>query len=530
MIFSSCKFARFFVASLCSMLACVAIAQQSCERSTYFCTYPMPPLHPHGWPGLPTIEPQSPLEAALLKPDFLLANALLQKLDRDQRRQLAVTTTVLKTALEKGQKKVFSALLEAVPAYSDLPHKGGVGSLVARSDDVQLVRTLMAKGWNPLVDGDALREASCNTRRVRPSAVWGFLLELAARQPAQLQELGRIGVLDCVFATRDLALISRYLDVSKLDLNKGTSDQSPAVFYAPPDPAVLEFLRTRGADLSAANTWRYSGQGTLLHKFALHANVPDVIAYLLKQGLHPNDLRGSDDAPLTLAARVNDVASARLMLDAGADINHVSGRNAVTALSAAMTHGGQNLDVFEVLLLRGANPWALREMREHPAPADNTLATRLLPRFLGTLPASREGLFDKLLTLKPANQSLDQLDPSGLNALHYAAMARNSFAAAKLLRAGAQPDVKTFAQDPYAAPLGATALHLAILATPMCTSPDIAAEHQGQLAMARVLLGAGASRAARDSQGCTPTTYLKRTRRDEPSTWLELRKLLAHPN
>lgn len=98
-------------------------------------------------------------------------------------------------------------------------------------------------------------------------------------------------------------------------------DESP-VFEAAKlgDRAMLLDLVSHGADLNAESRWGYLG-----------------------------------DTPLAYAARYGEVAAARLLLEAGADVNH-RGANGATPLRDALRGGPHAVEIAQLLLAHGANP------------------------------------------------------------------------------------------------------------------------------------------------------------------------------
>lgn len=80
---------------------------------------------------------------------------------------------------------------------------------------------------------------------------------------------------------------------------------------------VVAKLIYRGMD---ANTPTEKGEPALV--FAVRSGAPKTVAYLLKQpGIHMDATNTADETALMLAANLNDLASANLLIEAGASVN-----------------------------------------------------------------------------------------------------------------------------------------------------------------------------------------------------------------
>jgi len=80
---------------------------------------------------------------------------------------------------------------------------------------------------------------------------------------------------------------------------------------------VVANLIYRGMD---ANTPTENGEPALV--FAVRSGAPKTVAYLLKQpGIHMDATNTADETALMLAANLNDLASANLLIEAGASVN-----------------------------------------------------------------------------------------------------------------------------------------------------------------------------------------------------------------
>jgi ankyrin repeat protein len=140
------------------------------------------------------------------------------------------------------------------------------------------------------------------------------------------------------------------------------------------NPAVVEQLLNKGAEVNARAA---RGQTALM--WAVAQRHPDVVKLLLAKGAdvrarseawsqvmavpphgyldYNRAIPHGDDTPLLFAARVDDLASAKLLVAAGADVNDADAWGvSATALAA---HSGFG-DVVEFLLEKGADPNAAK--------------------------------------------------------------------------------------------------------------------------------------------------------------------------
>ncbi len=138
------------------------------------------------------------------------------------------------------------------------------------------------------------------------------------------------------------------------------------------NPEVVEMLLAKGADPNARAT---RGQTALM--WAAAGGHPEVVKVLLAHGadvharsdvwtqlwqtapdqdVHPDyhvTIRHGGDTPLLFAARAGDLAAAKLLVAAGADVNDTAAYGASATVLAA--HSG-NGDLVEFLLEKGADP------------------------------------------------------------------------------------------------------------------------------------------------------------------------------
>ena len=115
------------------------------------------------------------------------------------------------------------------------------------------------------------------------------------------------------------------------------------------DIRKVRLLVERGADIHARSQM---GRTPLLVAAYTHG-ASDTVAFLLGKGADPNTADGSRITPLIGASNVNDVASARLLMERGADIGaRAEVGQAATALMAAAHNG--NTELARLLLARSA--------------------------------------------------------------------------------------------------------------------------------------------------------------------------------
>lgn len=220
-----------------------------------------------------------------------------------------------------------------------------------------------------------------------------------------------------------------------------------------------------------------------------------VVKFILAQGVHPNET--SSTPPLVMAAENGHLRVVQLLLEAGADVNGGqtarSGQTARTALIAACDRGYES--VVEQLLRSGADP----------------------------------------------NVTL----PTGVAALHYAALSGRVGIAEMLLKKGAKPDVLSHNRarvfPPDFAVNGATPLQLAVsggyaplvellfksgasanLTNYAGTAPLHLAAVLAEPAICDLLLQKGANPNAEDERGSTPLVHAIVSERSE-----NVRSLLA---
>ena len=111
-------------------------------------------------------------------------------------------------------------------------------------------------------------------------------------------------------------------------------------------------------DDCALDATRGYSQETALH----HRNCPpELVAWLVEQGLDVNTADRHGATALATAARHGDLPRVRALLDAGADV--AAGEQSPLIAASSRMH----LDVIRLLLDNGADPNATRKLESHPA-------------------------------------------------------------------------------------------------------------------------------------------------------------------
>lgn len=444
---------------LISLLIATACASSSActsfQRVTHCFT---PTTRAHGYElrqvqqPLPIQAPASELERAVLSGDPHWIERLLKELPTQDIARLARQTRLVEVALERGEFIVFERALSALDSYAALPLGHRVAELAARRVNGRVLTLLLHKGWRPLYDGTGLavlRRAYDRDNQNQKDAdaalqLLDLLMDLAEAERGTANQLYASDFADLMLRSSDSSRLARYLDLTGLDLNRGTEDWSPALFHAPAHLPTIQLLLQRGSDIFGSDTRRYSQSASLLHHMAAIDATGEVTQYLLGKGLTPKSAPGVYP-PVYHASHAGLLRTVQLLAEAGDDVRFRSAEGQ-TALSAALGGPALNWKVVEVLVDHGLDPW-----RDHPVP--QPIVTRRGERFipqgrdiaqqlLGSIPEDHAALMRKVLALKPKSASLDQLDARGWTALHYAAFARNAFATRILLAAGASHKVE----------------------------------------------------------------------------------------
>ena len=113
---------------------------------------------------------------------------------------------------------------------------------------------------------------------------------------------------------------------------------------------IVRLLIENGADVNCHSN-RNKGRSALV--LAVYYAPLDIIRLLIENGVKVNTTETDGTTPLMVASQVKDLEYARLLLDAGADVNAVKPDNGMTPLMYASALG--NLGVLRELAERGAN-------------------------------------------------------------------------------------------------------------------------------------------------------------------------------
>jgi len=263
------------------------------------------------------------------------------------------------------------------------------------------------------------------------------------------------------------------------------------------EPAVLDLLLGAGADVGARN----SSGSTALHVVAAAPDAPNALQIasgLLESGADPNAYDDEGRTPLILAARGDNEALVRVLLEAGADVaaRHTGGG---TALHSAVEAGG-SAAVVQVLLEAGADP----DARDNAGLTPLQELSPLEPIWYSDDPPLRNPAVAPLLE---AGADVNVRDSAGNTPLHHAATG-DSAQANVLLAAGADVHARNRSGD--------TPLHIRAMSR---------RGYAGQIAAK--LVRAGADLGARNDEGLTPMLLALRSR----NTWVvdELLALGADP-
>lgn len=201
---------------------------------------------------------------------------------------------------------------------------------------------------------------------------------------------------------------------------------------------------------------------TALHE-AARLNKPDCIDVIVHAGALVDAEDGKGDAALHLATWEGHVEASTCLLDYGAQIDRLSGRDGGTALLCAI--GGRHIDMVRLLLRRDART-SLRSSSEM-YPLHQAAVT------------GQSAMCEALLA---AGAAVDVRDKDGNTPLHNAAAIGSVASVRVLLENEAQIDAATNQ--------GMTALHWA--------------SHKGHNGLVKVLLDAGADEDVREQGGATP--------------------------
>lgn len=330
-----------------------------------------------------------------------------------------------------------------------------------RVDDLELVRALLAAGADAsLLNRYGLTPLMLAVTSGNPAVV-RLLLEAGADPQAvdpaaetMLMMAARVGVPDTV-----QALLERGAAVDARD----KTYQQTALMIAVREnhPTIVRMLIERGADVNAKTRTGPTPQWVLPNSVPGFGHGVGIV----RGGLPPRGSRGpipGSLSPLLYAARDGRIDAAKLLLDAGADINQTDA-NAVTPLIMAIVNN--RVDVARLLIDRGADIhaadwygrtplWAAIETRNMDV--DNATFANSIERapLLGIIDTLLERGVDVNIRMKEVppirraflrvTGSLSWVDFTGQTPFLTAALAADLTVMRLLLKYGADPNIPTF--------------------------------------------------------------------------------------
>ena len=269
----------------------------------------------------------------------------------------------LVTAAKLGDRAAVRSLLNGIPQKVIAGPEGTAALVWATSrNDAEMVGLLIGAGADAKSANEfgatALYAAAANP----DAAITGKLLAAGADPnvpllsgETALMEAARRGNLDIV-----RALLSAKADPNAQEANGGQSALMWAVSQR--HSAVVEELVKRGADVKAG-----SKTGFTPLMFAAQQDDVESARILIDAGANPNEVRpksGNSYTPLIIASAMGNAKVAELLLDKGADPNAIDARG-YTSLHLAVRDSDYGLDlagkdnvvkIVKSLLAHGANP------------------------------------------------------------------------------------------------------------------------------------------------------------------------------
>lgn len=146
--------------------------------------------------------------------------------------------------------------------------------------------------------------------------------------------------------------------LKRMDYGWGRDNLGRSLYLAWAEALIEEKNKAKARQLYAEAQEYVPDAGVLLDEIHEYPRAHPIVAALKQQGYSLNTFAGStigtNDTPLTMAAKSGNEAIAKQLLDAGADPDVVGGGGG-TALMYATYFG--HPEVIRLLLKRGANPW-----------------------------------------------------------------------------------------------------------------------------------------------------------------------------
>jgi ankyrin repeat protein len=210
----------------------------------------------------------------------------------------------------------------------------------------------------------------------------------------------------------------------------GTSLLHWAIYYD--DELLVQNLLALGADASLKNNYG----ATPLSQAAITGN-PGIISRLLAARADPDERSADDQTALMILARTENLDAARVLLDAGADVNAVESFRGQAALMWAAAQNRPQM--LKLLLDHGADPNARSSPNDWPRQVSAEPRMKFLPSGALTplLYAVREGCTECVTYLIEADADIHADDPEGISPLIMACLNAHWDAARLLVEAGA---------------------------------------------------------------------------------------------
>lgn len=213
-----------------------------------------------------------------------------------------------------------------------------LGSLLAANDSQTAINAADAYGYTPLHVAVLPGSTAC--------------LPLLVAAGADANVLSSEGHSPLMLATQLSDISTMKALVAAGALLELTQDETPLLIaIGRNDIEAVSFLLSAGADVNKGDAWN----GRPLHHAALR---PKIMQLLLAAGAEVDAVNGGGNTPLMICAGVGVkgvVPAARLLIDAGADVNYKRNKSGRTALFCAA--GCRTVpELIQMLLEAGADP------------------------------------------------------------------------------------------------------------------------------------------------------------------------------